>query len=73
MGQEVNRGMEIMTIFERRHHQAIAEEFKECRESCGFDHIEVEAVARSFTDMFLHDNPNFNREKFLKACGMEGE
>lgn len=62
-----------MTLFTRRHYQAIAEEFKGCRESAGFDHVEVEAVVAAFVDMFLRDNPNFNREKFLKACGMEGE
>ncbi len=62
-----------MSIFARRHYQAIAEEFKECRNDAGFDHVEVDLVARAFTTLFLHDNPNFNRERFLKACGMEGE
>ena len=62
-----------MTIFGTRHYEAIAKNFKACRESYGFDHVEVEAVAQSFVDMFLEDNPNFNPGLFYKACGMKGE
>ncbi len=62
---------DVMTIFGTRHYEAIAEEFKKCRESYGFDHIEVEAVARSFADMFRQDNERFDSELFFKVCGME--
>ncbi len=33
--------------------------------------LNIESFSWDLGCMFLHDNPNFNREKFLKACGME--
>jgi hypothetical protein len=33
----------------------------------------VSHLARQSADIFAEDNPNFNRSKFLKACGLEGE
>ncbi len=65
-----------MPIFARRHYQAIAEVF--ANETADMDqtyseYMSVCNLAESFCDMFLRDNPNFNQERFLKACGMEGE
>lgn len=28
-----------------------------------------DSIANDFADMLEKDNPNFNRDKFLKACG----
>ena len=28
-------------------------------------------VATEFADMFQWDNPRFNRDRFLRACGLE--
>lgn len=61
-----------MGMFEKRHYQAIAEVVA----SFGVDQkleppTEIELVARALAAMFSKDNPNFKREKFLKACGME--
>lgn len=67
-----------MSIFERRHYQAIAEVIAETRRTFKAVHAHnaldgAECLARNMRVMFLLDNSNFNREKFLKACGMEGE
>ncbi|KKM21706.1 hypothetical protein LCGC14_1632790 [marine sediment metagenome] len=59
-----------MAIFERRHYQVIAKII----ESVWNDRdpgIESEAIAHKLADRFSQDNPNFSRERFLKACGME--
>ena len=65
-----------MSIFARQHYQAIAEVFATKTADVYSTHSEYIAacnLAEDFCDMFLLDNPNFNRERFLKACGMEGE
>ena len=62
-----------MSIFEKRHYQAIAEVLKAFNVDMNEAPSEIELTARALAAMFLHDNPNFDREKFLKACGMEGE
>ena len=70
-----------MSIFERRHYQAIAEVIAEECEGIKEDGTSIAAeysfelhdVTYKLCDKFLLDNPNFNREGFLKACGMEGE
>ena len=65
-----------MPIFTRQHHQAIAEIFANETEDMYQTHSEYISVcnlAESFCDKFLRDNPDFNRERFLKVCGMEGE
>ncbi len=61
-----------MPIFARQHYQAIAEELHIKQWNDQDQGLVVEIIC-SLCQMLLHDNPNFNREKFLKACGMEGE
>jgi hypothetical protein len=34
-------------------------------------HLILLELARETADIFAEDNPNFNRAKFLAACGME--
>lgn len=65
-----------MSIFTRRHYQAIAEVFALRNASFHQTHDEFVVdcdLAETVCEMFRLDNPNFNREEFLKACGMEGE
>lgn len=31
----------------------------------------LENVADDFASLFMDDNPNFDRDRFLKACGIE--
>lgn len=33
--------------------------------------IMLDEIARAMADIFQDDNPNFNRDRFLKACGIE--
>lgn len=33
----------------------------------------VLAIVRDFTDLYTHQNPNFQRSKFLAACGLKEE
>lgn len=64
-----------MSIFGRRHYQAIAEAVAETRRTFkavrAYNALDgAECLVRNMCATFLRDNPNFNREKFLKACGM---
>ncbi len=67
-----------MTIFTRLHYQTIAETVAETRRTYiavrAYSALDgAECLVRNLCATFLRDNPNFDREKFLKACGMEGE
>lgn len=33
-------------------------------------YVEKEPIAQQFADLFEQDNPNFDRDRFLKACGV---
>ena len=61
-----------MSIFKRAHYQMIAEELSRYREFAQ-DSYEVKGVIQEPASMFQEDNPNFKRERFLKACGMGEE
>ena len=61
-----------MPIFTRLHYQTIAETLSRYREFAQ-NSYEVRGVIQELASMFSADNPNFNRERFLKACGMEGK
>ncbi len=66
---------EKMGMFEGRHYQAIAEELDTCHEYMEGPYVELSLdmkwVAERFADLFEKDNPNFEKESFLKDCGME--
>lgn len=34
-------------------------------------HSEKEPIAQQFADMFEDDNPHFDRDRFMAACGVE--
>lgn len=59
-----------MSIFARRHYQAIAEVLTNCYWSAA-NPREVINTVEAIASMLARDNPNFNRDRFLKACGME--
>lgn len=34
-------------------------------------HVEKEPIAQQFADLCGEDNPNFDRQRFLVACGVK--
>tara|TARA_R100001230_G_C5590787_1_gene107084 strand:+ start:453 stop:692 length:240 start_codon:yes stop_codon:yes gene_type:complete len=54
-------------MFQRRHMIVIAELLKRQR----MHYNGSDYMIMAFVDMLENDNPNFDREKFLKACGWE--
>jgi hypothetical protein len=54
--------------FTRRQYEAIAGVIRELDES-GIS-SDVEEFAAAMVDMFACDNPNFDAERFIAACGM---
>jgi hypothetical protein len=63
-----------MAKFTRQHYQAIADVVT-VRADCGcadmFTRAERTQLAEKLADMFAHDNPRFDRDRFLTACGVQ--
>jgi hypothetical protein len=61
-------------MFQARHYEAIAGVLKyNLNDAIGGDQREgVLSVIRHTANMFRDDNPRFQRDRFLKACGIEG-
>jgi hypothetical protein len=64
----------VTPAFTRRHYQQIADAIDGAR--AGFDHdgacrFGVEYVAEALSALFAEDNPRFNRQRFMAACGIE--
>ena len=60
-------------MFAHRHYEHIAAAIRERMESidgAGNECFVLDRLARHMADGFAIDNPNFNRERFLKACGV---
>ena len=58
----------MLPKFGTRHHVAIAKEIKEHME---YYNIKIDLrVVKRLIAMFESDNPNFNRTRFIKACGL---
>ena len=51
------KGGEEMSMFQRRHYEAIATTLGLCNAD--------EKVIKRLCDLFERDNPNFNRERFI--------
>jgi hypothetical protein len=32
----------------------------------------IHAFAKEFADLYANDNPRFDRDRFMRACGLEG-
>ena len=62
-----------MSMFQHRHYEAIAEIMADINRSIYLGEIaEGEAFAVvdiALRNMFAEDNPKFNRERYIKACG----
>ena len=52
-------------MFTQRHYIAIAECVKDTEKIC-----DQHEIAYALSDLFARDNPRFDREKFLVACGI---
>jgi len=53
----------------KKHFEAIAAIISEVHDDYRFDGA-VDATARRMADYFKTQNPNFNRDRFLAACGL---
>lgn len=59
-------------MMSRKHYKAIAAVIKENVDA--FDnagYIAARNIGNSIADICAEDNPNFNRAKFLQACGIK--
>lgn len=73
-GLEPNKEKGGNAMFTRQHYKAIAKivDGKTCVQFLSnnpFDYLSKNQLVDALADMFQDDNPNFNREKFTKACG----
>lgn len=59
-----------MPTIQRRHYEAIARIIAEM-DSSGDNHTVQVEVAKHFASELRYTNPNFNRDRFLKACGVQ--
>lgn len=63
-----------MSDFQKRHYEAIALVCQEYNDHASIFQNRAQRFAHQaefearLCNMFLHDNPNFNRERFLRAC-----
>lgn len=62
----------------KKHYEAIANIIRNCYEAdvhmlYGKNAHAIKAITILLCDYFEQDNPKFNREKFLTACGIEQE
>lgn len=64
----------------KKHYEAIANiyrlQIQSARRHTRKEHREIEeyadtSTAKALADYFAQDNPRFDRERFLKACGIE--
>lgn len=64
-------------MFARKHYKAIAEIIKQAKPSFNSTRMNMGEtwccmrIARDLTDYFAKDNPRFDRDKFLSACGVK--
>ena len=55
--------------FQRRHYEAIAKTLNECPYVPAGER--GHPIAHDLAELFIKDNPNFNRERFLAASGVK--
>jgi hypothetical protein len=62
----------MTTMFQKRHYETIAETLRIERNNASERQRSGLSIAiGALADAFAHDNSNFNRSRFLKACGLE--
>jgi len=61
--------MGIMTKFQKRHYELIAEAIKRAIDT---HHVSIETahILDKLSNLFASDNPEFDRERFITACGL---
>lgn len=60
--------------FRRRHYETVADIIRQALESNDtplLDRAYQTAVAEMFANVFEHDNPRFDRQRFLSAAGVQ--
>ena len=70
----------MTTRYQKRHYEDVACILADAvgiaadcdRADCGCK-VESTAIVRDFADLFAVDNPLFNRDRFLSACGLDYE
>jgi hypothetical protein len=56
----------------KKHYEAIADDLKTTRKNIhSRDYYIVDAICYALADTFAADNPKFNRDMFLTACGIK--
>lgn len=60
-----------MSKYQRRHYLAIADTLKDASTDDLFAYTETVRIANKLADLFMRDNPRFDRQRFLHACGLE--
>jgi len=57
-------------MFTKQHYKEIASIIANSHDACEDEgYWAVEGIAEDLIDYFIENNPNFDRDKFLKACG----
>lgn len=55
----------------KKHYEAIASDIARTRQAIhSKDYYIVDALAQALAITFMQDNPKFNRDRFLIACGV---
>jgi hypothetical protein len=58
----------------RKHYQQIADMIRQTYTlNDGHESGTLAHIARQFATIAKRDNPNFDRDRFLTACGMDGD
>jgi hypothetical protein len=55
----------------KKHYEAIAEVLQKLHSDWSHDNTIIPTVAGHLAGYFEQDNPRFDRDRFLKACGVE--
>jgi stalled ribosome rescue protein Dom34 len=63
--------LEVKKMFTKQHYKAIAEIVKRRVDTSTSCLISPAMLSKELADYFAKDNPNFDRDKFLAACGIE--
>ena len=59
-------------MFQQRHYEAIAEVIKHLRYGTDREHDKhmADRVAMALSTLFTEDNPNYDQDRFYRACGV---
>ena len=65
---QVQAGPSMTTRYQKRHYEDVARILKS--DAGHLDRVR-NTIIQEFTDLFATDNPLFDRDRFLSACGLE--